>query len=131
MASYTYRFVDNKGEIIYIGKTVDINRRMGEHFGGKGHLAKECYSSTARIDYQKHKTESDSLIAETYLITKYNPKYNKLQKSRDIPTMELDENWKVYKEIKQVKPLRVQNTGWWRFVAVGYIILVILYYLLK
>ena len=107
--SYVYRFIDGKGNIIYVGKTVNINNRMQQHFSDKGHLPKECYNSVAKIEYQKYKTESDSLIMETYYITKYSPKYNKLQQSRDLPTIEFDEgSWRTYKQFKpiQVKPYK-------------------------
>ena len=72
--AYVYRFLDSKGNIIYIGKTVNMDNRMQSHFT-KGHLPKECYNAVCRIEYQKHKTESDALIMETYYITKYSPKY--------------------------------------------------------
>ena len=102
--SYVYRFIDGKGNIIYVGKTVNINNRMQQHFSDKGHLPKECYNSVAKIEYQRYKTESDSLIMETYYITKYSPKYNKLGQSRDVPTITFDEkNWKIYKEFKPVQ----------------------------
>ena len=106
--SYVYRFIDGKGNIIYVGKTVNMDNRMQSHFT-KGHLPKECYRSVAKIEYQKYKTESDSLIMETYYITKYSPKYNKLQQSRDFPTIEFDEgSWRTYKQFKpiQVKPYK-------------------------
>ena len=106
--SYVYRFIDGKGNIIYVGKTVNINNRMQQHFSN-GHLAKECYNTVAKIEYQKYKTESDSLIMETYYITKYSPKYNKLQQSRDLPTIEFNEgSWRTYKQFKpiQVKPYK-------------------------
>jgi excinuclease UvrABC nuclease subunit len=75
---------------------------MMQHFSSKGHLDKDCYKSVARIEYQKHKTESDALIYETYYITKYSPKYNKLGQSRDKPTIELhDEKWKTYQVLKE------------------------------
>ena len=88
--AYVYRFLDSKGNIIYIGKTVNMGNRMQSHFT-KGHLPKECYNTVCRIEYQKHKTESDALIMETYYITKYSPKYNKLGQSRDVPTITFDE----------------------------------------
>ena len=107
--AYVYRFLDSKGNIIYIGKTVNSDLRMQQHFSDKGHLAKECYNSVAKIEYQKYKTESDSLIMETYYITKYSPKYNKLQQSRDLPTIEFNEGpWRTYKQFKpiQLKPYK-------------------------
>ena len=101
--AYVYRFLDSKGNIIYVGKTVNMDNRMQSHFN-KGHLPKECYNAVCRIEYQKHKTESDALIMETYYITKYSPKYNKLGQSRDFPTITFDEkNWKIYKEFKPVQ----------------------------
>ena len=101
--SYVYRFIDIEGRVIYYGKTLDMQNRMKSHFT-KGHLPKECYQSVAKIEYQKYKTESDALIMETYYITKYSPKYNKLGQSKDMPTIKFDEgNWKVYQVLKQPK----------------------------
>ena len=99
--AYVYRFIDIRGNVIYYGKTLDMQNRMKNHFT-KGHLPKECYQSVAKIEYQKYKTESDALIMETYFITKYSPKYNKLGKSRDVPTIKLDEKeWKTYQVLKK------------------------------
>ena len=110
--AYIYRFIDCDNNIIYVGKTSQtLDKRMGQHFT-KGHLSKECYSSIARIEYQKYKTESDALVMETYYITKYDPKYNKLQKSRDLPTLELDINeWKLYRQYKMIKPAQKLRWG--------------------
>ena len=102
--AYVYRFLDSKGNIIYIGKTVNIGLRMQQHFSDKGHLPKECYNSVAKIEYQKYKTESDSLIMETYYITKHSPRYNKLQQSRDSPTIQFEEgSWRTYKQFKPIQ----------------------------
>lgn len=99
--AYVYRFIDIEGKVIYYGKTLNMQNRMNSHFT-KGHLPKECYQSVAKIEYQKHKTESDALIYETYYITKYSPKYNKLGQSRDKPTIQLEEkDWKTYQVLKK------------------------------
>ena len=110
--AYIYRFIDCDNNVIYVGKTSQtLDKRIGQHFT-KGHLSKECYSSIARIEYQKYKTESDALVMETYYITKYDPKYNKLQKSRDLPTLELDINeWKLYRQYKMIKPAQKLKWG--------------------
>ena len=129
--SYVYRFIDGKGNIIYIGKTVNINRRMQQLFSN-GHLDKHCYNSVAKIEYQKYKTESDSLIMETYYITKYSPKYNKLGQSRDVPTITFDEkNWKIYKEFKpiQVKPYKPSKLL--KFALASIYLIIILLVILK
>ena len=129
--SYVYRFIDGKGNIIYVGKTVNINSRMQQHFSN-GHLDKQCYNSVAKIEYQKYKTESDSLIMETYYITKYSPKYNKLGQSRDVPTITFDEkNWKIYKEFKpiQVKPYKPSKLL--KFALASIYLIIILLVILK
>ena len=100
--AFVYRFLDKDNNVIYIGKTININLRMQQHFGGKGHLSDNCYHNVYKIEYQKYKTESDALIYETYYITKYSPKYNKLGQSRDKPTIQLDEKeWKTYQVLKK------------------------------
>ena len=129
--SYVYRFIDGKGNIIYIGKTVNINSRMQQHFSN-GHLDKQCYNSVAKIEYQKYKTESDSLIMETYYITKHSPKYNKLQQSRDLPTIQFDEgNWRTYKQFKpiQIKPYKPSKLL--KFALASIYLIIILLVILK
>ena len=102
--AYVYRFLNEKDNTIYIGKTCrKLESRMEEHFGGKGHLDKECYRSTYRIEYLKFKTDADSLLVETYLINKYRPIYNKANKSKyEGQTIKLDikEDWKLYKQLR-------------------------------
>src|SRR5699024_1470911 len=105
-----YRCIEIRGNVIYYGKTLDMQNRMKNHFT-KGHMPKECYQSIAKIEYQKYKTESDALIMETYFITKYSPKYNKLGKSRDVPTIVLDEKeWKTYQVLK--KQVEKSEASW-------------------
>ena len=109
--AYVYRFIDLEGRVIYYGKTLDMQNRMKNHFT-KGHLPKECYQSVAKIEYQKYKTESDALIMETYYITKYSPKYNKLGQSKDMQTIKFDEGyWKVYQVLKQTNT-RSKKGSW-------------------
>ena len=129
--AYVYRFLDSKGNIIYIGKTVNMDNRMQSHFT-KGHLPKECYNSVAKIEYQKYKTESDALIMETYYITKYSPKYNKLGQSRDVPTITFDEkNWKIYKEFKPVQIRDYKPSKLLKFALASIYLIIILLVILK
>lgn len=133
--AFVYRFIDDRERVIYYGKTIDLDSRIHNHFT-KGHLPKECYDSVARIEYQKYKTESDALIMETYYITKYNPKYNKLGKSRDIPNIEFEEKpWKVYKTLKVRSSTSNKNNRRFNiFTAAAtiiYILLILLYLFLR
>ena len=48
---------------------------------------------------------------ETYYITKYSPKYNKLGQSRDTPTLKLEEkDWKTYQVLK--KQVESSSASW-------------------
>ena len=129
--AYVYRFLDTTGKVIYIGKTINIHNRMKQHFRA-GHLPVECYKSVSRIEYQKYKTESDSLIMETYYITKYNPKFNQLQKSRDIPNIEFDEKkWRIYKELQPIRntePCKVSKRFRYGIVFV-YLFILMIYFI--
>ena len=102
--AYVYRFKDINDNTIYIGKTCrKLESRMEEHFGGKGHINRQGYKDTCRIEYLKFKTDADSLLVETYLINKYRPIYNKANKSKyEGQTIKLDikEDWKLYKQLK-------------------------------
>ena len=118
--AYVYRFKDINDNIIYVGKTAQtLDKRIMQHFT-KGHLDKKCYKSIARIEYQKYITDSDDLVMETYFITKYNPKYNTLQKSWVLPTLDLDTNeWSIYKVYKSIKePVKVK----WGFIQIAFLI---------
>lgn len=130
--AFVYRFKDTSNNILYYGKTSQsMDSRMSQHFGGKGHLSKQAYNSVAQIDYMKLPTESDALIMETYLITRDSPKFNKLQQSRDIPSIQLEEGkWKLYRQIKPMHERKIINTGIWKFIAFIYLIIIILYYFL-
>lgn len=101
MASYVYRFDNKVGKLLYIGKTNNMDRRMEQHFGGKGHIKGTCYRDTSKIYYMKVNTEADALMVEQYLIGKYKPLYNKLGKSKSDLTLHLNmrEDWKLYKSI--------------------------------
>ena len=130
--AYIYRFIDCDNNIIYIGKTSQtLDKRMAQHFS-KGHLPSECYKSIARIEYQKYKTESDALIMETYYITKDSPRYNKLQKSKDYPTLDLDkQEWKLYKQYKLTKPIKKLKFGLIQIAFLIYLIYLIVNFVAK
>ena len=62
--AYVYRFPRLKDNTYILGKTCrKLDSRMEEHFGGKGHLDKQCYKDTCRIEYLKFKTDADSLVS--------------------------------------------------------------------
>jgi replicative DNA helicase len=75
---YIYRFLDKDENILYIGRTNDIYRRMlKEHFTALGHLPNECYKSIDKIEYTEIENESEEVAYEAVLINRFRPVYNK------------------------------------------------------
>ncbi len=99
-----YRFLDKDKNVIYIGMTNNIWRRiMNQHFKNSGHLSQECYSQTARVDIIKLKNNLECKALEEYLINKYRPKFNKRDKHKSygyIEQYEEMEKWKPYRKLR-------------------------------
>jgi excinuclease UvrABC nuclease subunit len=72
---YVYRFLNRNRNIIYIGRTKDIDKRIKTHFSN-GHLPNKCYEETEFIEISEFSCKADTYIYEVYLISKYKPKYN-------------------------------------------------------
>ena len=69
---YVYKFINNKDEVIYIGRTKSIKKRINNH----RHLPIECYKNTAKIKYAKLNNKDEAAIYERYLINMISPLYN-------------------------------------------------------
>lgn len=80
---YVYKFVDYYNNIIYIGKSNNLEKRMKQHFTN-GHLPTECYEQVARIFFIFVDGKTDTDIMETFLINKYYPKFNTEKQFREI-----------------------------------------------
>lgn len=90
-----YRFLNNEGEIIYIGKAKSLRHRINGH----RHLPKEAYEEKASIEFCMFETEDEMDLAERYFIPKIKPKYNDAMSSRSL-NFELTDlnniNWYKY-----------------------------------
>lgn len=94
---YVYRFLDDAGMVLCVGRTTDLYSRMHIHFGSSGHLPKACYKNTAQVEYIRLVTKNDMKIKELYYIGKWLPPFNKADVSE--VTISMDESkdiWKVY-----------------------------------
>lgn len=126
--AFVYRFKDTTDTVIYVGYTgQSLDQRMANHFQ-RGHLDPNCYKSIAVIEYKKYNTKADAQIMEVYYINKFKGKYNKLNKQTDNPSIEIEDNqdWKLYKQFKEVKPLKKHDTGYWKYIAWIYLLVMAL-----
>lgn len=78
---FIYRFKDERDNVIYIGRTADLKSRIRQHFSKDGHLPKECYNRTKKIEYVTARTHNDMIIKEIYYIGKEQPEFNTQYKS--------------------------------------------------
>ena len=110
--AYVYRFLDTAQNIIYVGRTININNRIKSHFA-RGHLPRECYDSVKVVEYMEVNTEADSILVEQYFINKYHPKYNKQGKCKSEQTVRLDiqEKWKRYKVFNPKIKVKEKSVG--------------------
>lgn len=96
---FIYRFIDESGSILYIGRTKDLKVRLCQHYKN-GHLDPACYELTKRIEYIELSNESEMHVLEIYFINKYKPPYNKRDKKEGDLNMRIDREfeWKLYLE---------------------------------
>lgn len=74
---YIYR--NSAGEIIYVGKAINLKKRVSQYFqrdDALGPKTKTLVSQIASIETKTVNSEIEALILESSLIKKYHPKYN-------------------------------------------------------
>ena len=73
-----YIFLDKKGSVIYVGKAINLKKRVSSYFQNKdlGVKTSLLVSQIAKIKTIKVHSEIESLLLEANLIKKYLPKYN-------------------------------------------------------
>ena len=78
-----YRFLDNDGTILYVGKAKSLKNRLNSYFGDKKHMQYKTVLLTrnaSNIEYTVVETEHDALLLENSLIKKFQPRYNVMLK---------------------------------------------------
>ncbi|WP_230198389.1 nucleotide excision repair endonuclease [Luminiphilus syltensis] len=91
--SGVYRFFAGGGELLYIGKSVDIHARVVSHFhaGSKPGRHQRIMSQVARIDCEPTAGEFGALLLENAAIKAETPLYNRRQRQqRQLWTIELN-----------------------------------------
>ena len=98
---YVYRFMSDKNQVLYVGKTVNMDQRMKHHYSKKSHLAHtDLYTRVQRIEYITCKSEYEALQKELAYINFYKPRYNSASKIKQLIDSPGNDKWKVYKIIR-------------------------------
>lgn len=83
---YIYR--DSMGNVLYVGKAVDLNRRVRQYFEGRnatGSKTAELVSRIASIETREALSEFEALLLEATLIRSWQPPFNVLAKDDKSP----------------------------------------------
>ena len=78
-----YRFLDEEGGILYVGKAKNLKNRLASYFGqrrDRAHKTRVMVKNANRIIFTIVETEADALLLENTLIKKHQPRYNVMLK---------------------------------------------------
>jgi excinuclease ABC subunit C len=75
-----YRMVDQKGEVLYVGKAKSIRKRITSYARQAGHTARivRMIAATSTIEFVSTATETEALLLEANLIKRLRPRFNVL-----------------------------------------------------
>lgn len=74
-----YRFLDETGHILYVGKAKNLRSRLSNYFGDKKFIpykSRVLTKNASTIEFTIVNSEHDALLLENTLIKKFQPRYN-------------------------------------------------------
>ena len=72
-----YYLHDEEGEILYIGKSKNIKKRVNQHFTNEHHKSRQLQKEVASVSYEATGNELIALLKENQEIKQNKPAYNK------------------------------------------------------
>src|ERR1700674_1396563 len=75
-----YRMLDAKGDVLYVGKAKNVQKRVGAYARKYGHAIRTArmIAATARMEFISTATETEALLLEANLIKRFRPRFNVL-----------------------------------------------------
>lgn len=80
-----YYLHDTEGEVIYVGKSINIQKRIFEHFVDKTAKGDKFQSAVADITFEETGSELVALLLEDFEIKRMKPRVNKAQRKTFFP----------------------------------------------
>ena len=80
-----YYFHDAQGDVVYVGKSINIKKRVAEHFADKTSKAGKLQQSAADISYELTGSELVALLLESHEIKRLRPAVNRAQRQQRFP----------------------------------------------
>jgi excinuclease ABC subunit C len=75
-----YRMIDDKGDVLYVGKAKNIKKRVTSYTRPTGHDSRiaRMIAATVTLEFVSTKTETEALLLEANLIKRLRPRFNVL-----------------------------------------------------
>lgn len=108
-----YLFKNTEGEILYVGKAINLKNRVKSYFQGSGigHKTQVLVNRIAKIEHIVVESELEALLLEAKLIKQYQPKYNsRLKDDKSFLYIKITDE-----EIPRVYPSRKEEGGYGPF----------------
>jgi len=80
-----YYFLNGRKEVVYVGKSQNIRRRVMEHFGQKDDKGNRLHNQVRSIKYELTGSELVALLFESHEIKRLLPVINRAQRRRYFP----------------------------------------------
>lgn len=80
-----YYFYDVNGEVIYVGKSINIKKRVMEHFAAQTRKGAKMQQQVDDISYEITGSELVALLLESHEIKRIQPRINRAQRAKSYP----------------------------------------------
>jgi DNA polymerase-3 subunit epsilon len=109
-----YYLHDTEGGIIYVGKSINIQKRLFEHFADKTEKGDKLQEGVADISYEETGSELIALLLEDMEIKRLKPRINKAQRRTFFPygiyRFEDEKGYIRFHAVKNVATIRKKHT---------------------
>ncbi len=77
-----YRMLDERGNVLYVGKALSLKNRVKNYTSFKGNSNRICtmISATRSMEFVRTDSESEALLLEANMIKRFRPQYNVLMR---------------------------------------------------
>lgn len=80
-----YYFHDREGQVVYVGKSINIKKRIAEHFADMTEKGTKLQKRVWDISYELTGSELVALLLESHEIKRLSPSINRAQRMRKFP----------------------------------------------
>ncbi|MEM9990943.1 MAG: exonuclease domain-containing protein [Bacteroidota bacterium] len=105
-----YYFHDEKGRLAYVGKSINIKKRVAEHFSKVTEKARKLQKFVHEVSYENMGSELVALLYESHLIKRHRPYINRAQRVRHFPyVIHTFKDQQGYINFETAKPLAAER----------------------